>query len=55
MTPALRARLWRFVHNVIAHPLMEALPEAWGDALHDWTARRAFIELGSGSSPGGAQ
>ncbi|WP_158627678.1 hypothetical protein [Corallococcus sp. AB038B] len=55
MTPALRARLWRFVHNVVAHPLMEVLPEAWGDALHDWTARRAFIELGADARQGGAR
>ena len=37
-------RVWRFLHNVVAHPLMEFLPERWGDWLHDETARRAFIE-----------
>lgn len=39
-------RLWRFVHNVVAHPLMEVLPERWGEWLHDETARRAFIDQG---------
>ena len=36
-------RFWRFVHNVIAHPLMEVLPARAGDWLHDTTARLAFI------------
>jgi len=40
----MNARLWRFVHNVIAHPLMEVLPDKWGDWLHDSTAERAFIK-----------
>mgnify|MGYP001600114172 CR=1 FL=1 len=43
-----RARFWRLVHNLIAHPLMEILPEQWGDRLHDWTAARAFIDQGTG-------
>lgn len=34
--------LWSAVHNGIAHPLMVALPRVWGDALHDWTAAKAF-------------
>lgn len=42
----MKRRLWRFVHNVVAHPLMEVLPDRWGDALHDWTATKAFIDLG---------
>ena len=37
-------RVWRFIHNVVAHPLMEVLPEKLGTWLHDETARRAFIE-----------
>ena len=37
-------RLWRFIHNVVAHPLMEILPMKWGDWLHDTTAEKAFIE-----------
>ena len=41
MTHAAR-RLWRFVHNAIAHPLLEILPERAGTWLHDETARRAF-------------
>lgn len=32
-------RLWRFIHNVIAHPLMELLPTRLGDWLHDETAK----------------
>lgn len=38
----MRRRLWRFLHNVVAHPLMEFLPERMGDWFHDETARRAF-------------
>jgi len=37
-------RFWRFIHNVVAHPLMEVLPESIGNWLHDETGRRAFIE-----------
>ena len=37
-------RVWRFIHNVVAHPLMEILPESVGNWLHDETARLAFIE-----------
>ena len=49
MTPVEKAkdacsrRFWRFVHNAIAHPLMEVLPERWGTWLHDTTAEKAFI------------
>ncbi len=35
-------RFWAIVHNAVAHPLMVVLPRQWGDALHDWTADRAF-------------
>jgi hypothetical protein len=35
-------RFWRLVHNCIAHPLLELLPERWGTWLHDRTARLAF-------------
>jgi len=34
----IKTRLWRFVHNCIAHPAMEFLPERAGTAFHDWTA-----------------
>lgn len=37
-------RLWRIVHNCVAHPLMEVLPVKWGDWFHDETATRAFVE-----------
>lgn len=37
-------RFWQFVHNVVAHPLMEVLPTRVGDRFHDWTAQKAFIE-----------
>jgi|GEM_PF-5687877 len=30
---------------------MEVLPAAWGDALHDWTASKAFIDLDGSASP----
>lgn len=36
----LRYRFWRFVHNVIAHPLMEITPSAVGGTFHDYTARK---------------
>lgn len=35
-------RVWRFIHNAIAHPLMVVLPERWGTWIHDETARRAW-------------
>ncbi len=35
-------RIWRFVHNVVVHPLMEVVPDRWGDWLHDLTGRKAF-------------
>jgi hypothetical protein len=44
LTARIRRRLWRFVHNVFAHPLMEVLPEKLGDRLHDATAARAFTK-----------
>jgi len=37
-------RFWRVIHNCFAHPMMEVLPDAWGDRLHDWTASKAFIK-----------
>ncbi len=37
--------MWRFVHNFIAHPLMSILPGRWGNAIHDWTADRAFVAV----------
>lgn len=40
----MKARFWRFVHNVFAHPLMEVLPAHWGAILHDATALKAFGE-----------
>lgn len=40
----MKRRFWRFIHNVVAHPLMEVLPEKMGDRLHDWTADKAFIK-----------
>jgi hypothetical protein len=38
-----KRRVWRFIHNMLAHPLMELLPEKAGDWFHDWTANKAFI------------
>lgn len=38
----MKARLWRFLHNVVVHPLMEVLPATWGDYLHEKTALKAF-------------
>ena len=47
--PSARSVLfWRRVHNLVAHPLMEALPGPWGDWLHDTTAALAFIDQGPG-------
>lgn len=40
----LQHRFWRFVHNVVAHPLMEVLPKSIGDRLHDETAKRMNIK-----------
>jgi hypothetical protein len=34
-------RIWRIVHNCLAHPLMEILPSL-GTWLHDETGSRAF-------------
>ena len=41
---AILRRVWGIVHNVVAHPLLEVLPEKAGSAFHDWTARRAYHE-----------
>jgi hypothetical protein len=41
----MRKRVWRVIHNVIAHPLMEVLPASWGDRFHDWTASKAFPQF----------
>lgn len=38
----MKARVWRFIHNVVVHPLMEVLPQRWGDYLHDVTGQKAF-------------
>lgn len=34
--------IWRIVHNVVAHPLLELLPTSWGSSFHDWTAHKAW-------------
>lgn len=39
---AVTRRLWRILHNAVAHPLMEILPERWGTWLHDETGKRAY-------------
>jgi len=44
LVASMKRRFWRFVHNVVAHPLMEIIPEKMGDDLHDWTAKLAFIK-----------
>ncbi|MBZ4402496.1 hypothetical protein [Myxococcus sp. AS-1-15] len=44
-------RLWRAAHNAVAHPLLEVLPARLGDALHDWTAARAFPNEDTSASP----
>ena len=35
-----RRKIWRVIHNCVAHPLMEIWP-SMGLKLHDWTAKRA--------------
>jgi hypothetical protein len=35
----MRARFWKFVHNVIAHPMLEVWPRA-GEWIHGWTGKR---------------
>lgn len=35
------SRFWWFVHNAIAHPMGEVLPQRWGAWFHDATARKA--------------
>ena len=42
MTTSRINRFWRFIHNVVAHPLMEVLPVRLGNRLHEQTARLAF-------------
>jgi hypothetical protein len=42
MRNSLTRRFWQFVHNVIAHPLLEFLPRGAGSAFHDWTGGKAF-------------
>lgn len=48
-------RFWFVIHNLIAHPLMVVLPRAWGNALHDWTAMRAFPATDGSSASGNEQ
>lgn len=42
MKTARYRRFWRFIHNVVVHPMMEVLPERLGNYLHDTTAAKAF-------------
>ena len=35
---------WKFIHNIIAHPLLE-LPAGAGLRFHDWSAQKAFGHL----------
>lgn len=37
-----RSKFWRFIHNAVVHPMLEFLPEFWGDFIHDETAHLAF-------------
>ena len=37
MEPTLKQKFWKFVHNVIAHPLLE-LDCDFAERFHDWTA-----------------
>ena len=39
---AAKQRFFRVFHNVVAHPLIEILPEKWGVLLHDWSAAKAW-------------
>ena len=41
---AILRRLWRVVHNCVAHPCLEVLPPATASWFHDWTAERAYPE-----------
>lgn len=41
--PPVRPRAWRFLHNVVAHPLCELMPPL-GEFLHEYTARRMGSE-----------
>lgn len=34
--------VWKFIHNYIAHPLLEALPFSKTHAFHEWTAKKAW-------------
>ncbi len=47
--------LWLIFHHCIAHPLMVFLPSAWGNALHDWTAAKAFGAEQVSSPDGGSK
>ena len=38
----MKRRFWQFIHNAVAHPLMEVLPDRLGTWVHDETAKRAF-------------
>ena len=47
----MKRRIWRFVHNVVAHPLMEILPDRLGTWLHDETGKRGGRLLADVTSP----
>lgn len=36
-----REKVWCFIHNAIAHPLL-VFEGAWSDRFHDWTADKAW-------------
>jgi len=38
----MRRRMWTFVHNAIARPLLGISGRPWATRFHDWTARRAW-------------
>ncbi len=40
------SKWWRFVHNLIAHPLM-AVYRPVGEPFHDWTAKQMYKDNGS--------
>ena len=40
---------WRAMHNIIAHPML-AVYRPWGEALHEFTARKMYEPQG-GLSP----
>jgi hypothetical protein len=41
----IREKFWSVVHNCLAHPLMEILPEKVGARIHDWSASKAYPEV----------